>query len=249
MSAPDNAAVVSRRTKERAPHPMAQKLAAAGLDRYMIDDFPTPCWAGRAWVEHVYGPPVKTLRTKTIWEPAANRGFLFRALKDYCDDVIGSDIFDYGAGFPTFNFLDCHPSQMQLLGNGAPPWLKKRPHWIVTNPPFARAKGFIEAALNVATEGIAMLCRTQIMETAGRYQSIFRPSAGYCWAFSQFVERVPMQEFTMTRAMTTMSAYGWLTIWKHSVIPAFILDRRHIPPCRAQLERPDDYRDDWTLPK
>lgn len=243
-----NAAVVSQRVRVRKPHPLQSLFDDAGLDRDMIDDFPTQPWAVRAWCEYIAGwkpldDPAR-MSGRSVWEPAANRGFLVRGLQDYCD-VIASDIFDYGAGFKVFNFLDCHPNQMALLGNGAPFWLVKRPHWIITNPPFARAQEFIEAALAFASVGIAMLCRIQILETLERYNTLYNPRNRVHWAFSQFVERVPMHEFTMRRDMTTMSAYGWLTIWKEPMVPTFILDRRHIPPCRLRLEKSDDYR--WPV--
>ncbi len=240
-----NAAVVSQRAKrgKRPPHPLDAEFAAAGLDRYMLDDFPTQPWGARAWCEHVFGPPTAPLKKLLVWEPAANRGFLYRGLKDYFGQVVGSDIFDYGAGFPTFNFLDMHPSEMFLPAEKLPPFLPREPDWIITNPPFVRAQEFIDTALYVARIGVAMLCRTQIMETVGRYEAIYDPKLKVAWAFSQFVERLPMNEAKCERDMATQSAYGWLTIWKDARQAPDILSRRHIPPCRRRLEQVVDYVD------
>ncbi len=71
--------------------------------RDSLDDFPTPTWGARAWAECVVGPDA--IRDKTCWEPAANRGYLLRGLSEYFREVAGSDIFDYGAGYPVHDFL------------------------------------------------------------------------------------------------------------------------------------------------
>lgn len=230
-----SSAVMAQRTGARAPHSLAEQFAAACLNPYLVDDFPTPPWGGRAWCEHVIGP--QALAEKVVWEPAANRGFLARGLADYCKQLVCSDIFDYGVGYPTFDFLDLSPDFLHALPPG---FLVTRPDWIVTNPPFARAGDFIATALAVATEGVAMLCRVQTMETSRRYARIFKPLGGR-WAWSQFVERLPMAEGRCERKINTASAYGWLTIWQRAPAPEFILGVRHIPPCRRQLERSSDY--------
>lgn len=247
-----NSAVVSSRNKERPPHPLAAQFAAAGLDRMMVDDYPTPPWAGRAWAEHVVGRAALSYIAsrgndpiRIVWEPAANRGFLARGLKEYCDRLVCSDLFDYSScyapskypAFPRFNFLD-----LENIGVSLPAFLPDRPDWIVTNPPFSRAHEFIALGLQVARVGVAMLCRIQITESLGRYREIFAPLHPCRWTWSQFVERVPIREGKCERDQSTMTAYGWLTIWKEPQEPDFILARRFIPPCRAQLEKPDDYR-------
>lgn len=56
MAQNNSTAVMARRTDKRPPHPLAAEFAAAGLDRMMLDDFPTPPWGGRAWCEHIVGP-------------------------------------------------------------------------------------------------------------------------------------------------------------------------------------------------
>jgi len=234
MAQNTSAAVMARRTNKRPPHPLEAEFAAAGLDRYLLDDFPTPPWGGRAWCEHVVGPAA--LKNALVWEPTVNRGFLARGLGDYCGELVTSDIFGYVPDCRIFNFLDLVPGSMLA----APAFLPRRPEWVVTNPPFVRAELFIEAAFDVATVGIAMLCRMQITETVGRYKGIFERYAGR-WAWSQFAERLPMWEAKCERRMNSASAYGWLTIWQQPPAAEFILARRHIPPTRAALERPGDY--------
>lgn len=198
-----------------------------------LDDFPTPPWGGRALAEHVLGRVA--LAGKTVWEPAVNRGYLKRGLDNYAGRVFGSDIHDYGAGFPVFDF-----TRPGLFAGPLPSFLPSPPDWIITNPPFKAAAEFIEQGLAVARVGVAMLLRTQILEGGSRFDKLYRPMANR-WTFSQFVERIPMVRGRVDPAVSSATAYGWLTFWKEPQDPAFLLARRHIPPCRKALERPGDY--------
>lgn len=245
-----NTAVRSERVKERPPHPLAAQFAKAGLDRMILDDFPSPPWSARAWCEYVVSPVYLDQKKPLIWECAANRGYLARGLDGYGATVIGSDIFDYAScypvgrfvGYPTFNFLDLGVSLLARGEATLPHFLPHAPHWIVSNPPFSRAHEFIDLAMKIATVGVSMLYRIQITESVGRYEKIFKPLGDRRWAWSQFVERVPIHEGKCERNQSTMTAYGWLTIWQDQQHADEILQKRFIPPCRAQLEKADDYR-------
>ena len=69
-----------------------------------FDDFPTPPWATRALIEYVIGR--EQVKDQTCWEPAANRGYMSRALQEYFQYVIESDIVDYGDRIgSSFDFL------------------------------------------------------------------------------------------------------------------------------------------------
>lgn len=249
-----NTAVRSQRIKERPAHPLHAEFAKAGLDRMMLDDFPSPPWAARAWCEYVVSPTYLDQKKPLIWECAANRGYLASGLEGYGATVIGSDIFDYAScyprgrfpRYPVFNFLDLGADLMSLKPGGVvdrlPAFMPAQPHWVISNPPFSRAHEFIELAMKIAKVGVSMLCRIQITESVGRYEKIFKPLGARRWAWSQFVERVPIHEGKCERNQSTMTAYGWLTIWQDQQHSEEILAKRFIPPCRARLEKADDYR-------
>jgi hypothetical protein len=74
--------------------------------------------------------------------------------------VTASDIFDDGYGIAPVDFLN----DPHLVC----------PAWIITNPPFSTACAFSLRALDLATEGVAMLVRTQWIEGIGRYENLFR---------------------------------------------------------------------------
>ncbi|HEY3790599.1 MAG TPA: hypothetical protein VGM09_02125, partial [Bradyrhizobium sp.] len=64
------------------------------------------------------------------------------------------------------------------------------PRWIITNPPFGLAIEFALRALELVTEGVALLVRVQWLESAGRYEKLFRDAPPAI--FAPFAERVPM---------------------------------------------------------
>jgi hypothetical protein len=205
-----------------------------------LDDFPTPPFSTRSLCERLS----LDIETQTVWEPAANRGFMVRPLAERFGRVIGSDIHDYGAGFPLHDFAGG--------ALGARDWQPpERVDWIITNPPFNKALEFLFQARKVASVGVCMFLRTSWLESEERYDEIFsrhdmRPAYWY-----QHVERVALLKGRCLRygstdpstgkKVSTATSYGW-AVWCESRSSETIL--RWIPPCRARLERPGDYDQD-----
>lgn len=194
-------------------------MAQRGLPHDSLDHFPTPLWATRALCEHVIH-----LIGARIWEPACGCGAMVRALKEYATLVHASDVHDYGWMHEVRDFT--FVQRMETFFD-----------WVVTNPPFALAEEFVTRALRLSpNEGVAVLVRTAFIESAGRYNSLFksRPPA----VMAQFVERVPMVKGRLDRGASTATSYCWL-IW--TAVPAAHTKLIWIPPCRAKLERPGDW--------
>jgi len=206
---------------------MAQNRSSAVMQQRKephdsLDYFPTPPWATRALCEHV----LRSLLDKehVVLEPACGQGHMANVLKEYSNNVVSSDVHDYGYGdvadflFPTYE----------------PP---EKVDWIITNPPFNLGEQFIDKALEIAINGVAVLVRSSFIETIGRYERLFRdrrPSR-----FAQFSERVPMFKGCLDPKGTTATSYCWI-VWGHD-IATFDTQLRWIPPCRKQLERAGDY--------
>lgn len=192
-----------------------------------LDDFPTMPWGTRALCTHVLGGC--HLKDKTVWEPTCNRGHMVDPLGDFFSAVWASDIHDYGLeGAFQHDFL--MPYLPRVLK-----WSGTDIDWIVANPPFRLAEQFIARALEVATEGVAMIVRTSFLEGVGRYENLYskRPPS----IVAQFSERVPMVKGRLTATGSTATSYCWL-VWLHGVTTTKIV---WIPPCRKKLERPEDY--------
>jgi hypothetical protein len=187
-----------------------------------LDHFPTPPWATRALFRHVL-PSLGIEQIKIAWEPACAEGLMVEVIGEFVSgQVIASDIFDYGYGQAPIDFLDDDPLA--------------RPEWIITNPPFNLACEFTLRALDLASEGVAMLARTTWIESAGRYEELFRDRPPTLYA--PFVERVPMVKGRWDPKASTATSYAWFVWCKAAFGPSQVL---WIPPaCRRALARPDD---------
>jgi hypothetical protein len=187
-----------------------------------LDYFPTPPWATRALFRHVL-PAININAISNVWEPACGEGHMAAVVAEFVgSSVTASDIFNYGYGTAPIDFLN-NPNPL-------------RPAWIITNPPFSIACEFTLRALDLATEGVAMLVRTQWIEGIGRYEKLFRyrpPSL-----YAPFVERVPMVKGRWDPDASTATSYAWF-VWDNALSrPSRVF---WIPPgCRAGLTLPDD---------
>jgi hypothetical protein len=196
---------------------MAQRIEASDSP----DDFPTPPWATRGFMEHVIqecGPFSKM----SCLEPACGAGHMAKVLKEYFGEVRASDAFQYGYG-ALRNYLDV-------------PYEANAVDWVITNPPFRLAEDFVQRSLLVARKGVAILARTVFIESVGRYRNIFEKTPPT--KFAQYTERVPMVRGRLDRKASTATGYAWL-VWEKGTTGTTRL--MWVPPCRKLLERDKDY--------
>jgi hypothetical protein len=117
----------------------------SGYERKALDQYETPPWVTLALVPHL--PEISGV----IWEPACGGGKMVAALRQAGFDVIGSDITD------GVDFFHHHPPPTRDIGA------------IITNPPYALAREFIERALHLdGVRVVAMLLRTDFDHAATR---------------------------------------------------------------------------------
>jgi len=210
------------------PEPSRQNRSTAVMQRRAatadgLDDFPTPPWAVRALCLELEGR-FGSLGRLSVREPAANRGHMVRPLREHFPTVLASDVADYGAGFPVFDYLD-----------GVGPL--QPTDWTITNPPYAMAEAFIERAFATSRRGVAMLLRIAFLEGIGRHARLFLPCRPNL--VLQFSERVVMQKNRLAPDGSTATAYAWF-VWDLSA-PARRSEIDWIGPCREELEHTDDY--------
>jgi hypothetical protein len=116
----------------------------SGYERKALDQYETPSWVTLALVPHL--PEINGI----IWEPACGGGKMVAALRQAGFDVIGSDITE------GMDFLHHAPPQTGISA-------------IITNPPYALAREFIEHALHFdGVRLVAMLLRTDFDHAATR---------------------------------------------------------------------------------
>jgi hypothetical protein len=154
-----------------------------------------------------------------------------RTLAECFASVHQSDIAAYAGADPCALQLDflrddyCHPACAL-------------PDWIITNPPFRHAESFVSLALRRAGIGVAIFVRGQFLHAVGRYRRLFEANPPHIVA--PFVERVPIVRGRLDATASTTMDYAWF-VWRlaQPVPPQTLL--KHIPPCRASLERAEDY--------
>lgn len=220
-------------TQNRSSAVMAQRVEPHDS----LDDFPTPPWGTRALCGHVLGAQI--LDDKTVWEPACNRGYMARPLKEYFRSVYRSDVFDYSGQELRTPDYSGQQKVCDFLFPALPSVIEHHGvDWIITNPPFRLAEEFVQRAMSVARVGVAILARTQFLESSGRFERLFGPNPPT--RIAQFTERLPIVKGRIDSKISSATAYCWV-VWDSDVYPSGTTIFDWIPPCRAKLETDDDY--------
>ena len=187
-----------------------------------LDDFPTPPWATRAFLAHCLPDDLSEL---TAWEPCANRGHMVKVLDEKFAHVHGTDIADYGAGFPIVDFLQCPDPSTGF---------NTKIDYIITNPPFNAAEDIFHHWHNTmpSVDHLCLLLRTSWLEGWSRYENIFskRQPAYVC----PYVGRVPMVQGRLQRKAATQMPYAW-----------FLWDRDHSKYSPSRIKWIPARCDDW----
>lgn len=203
-----------------------QNISTAVMQRRVephksLDDFPTPPWATRALLEHLaqrgWIDPTDEVR-----EPCANRGHMVTPLSEFFGTVHGSDVHDYGAGFPIFDYVGMEATS--------------EVDWTFANPPFRLAEAFIWRMLATSRKGCAVIVRTSFLEGVKRYRDLWSKTAPVVTL--QFAERVVMHKGKLSVKGSTATSYCWI-VWQrgNNLLP----EQGWIGPCRKRLERSSDY--------
>ncbi len=209
-----------------------------------LELFPTPPWATRALIEHVFPRVCATPDGLAAHDPAAGLGHMSAVLEEYFIRVEASDVYCYpldgGGDTEMFGIKRCDYLD---IASDAP-----RVDWVITNPPFSPAAQFLTLAVREARRGVALLLRMQWLEGRTRYAEIFAPRPPALIA--PFVERVPMCEGGFDPDGNTATMYAWF-VWARNlagcyrgrlegddVIPIFLIP----PGQREALTKPSDAR-------
>ena len=194
-----------------------------------LDDFPTPHWATRAFMDHCLPDDLSEL---TAWEPCANRGYMVSALQEKFGTVWGTDIHDYGAGFPACDFLGMpDPGRYSTID------------WIITNPPFNKAEEFFHHWYDTmqSVNNLCLLLRTSWLEGWSRFDNIFGVGKAPAYV-CPYVGRVPMVQGKLQRKAASQMPYAWF-VWDREKSKYQQTRVKWIPAKRADYEKEGDWDD------
>ena len=107
-----------------------------------------------------------------IWEPSCGGGHMSKVLEKAGYNVISTDLIDRGYGKGSVDFLATKEKDLDLD--------------IVTNPPYAMAKSFVEKALETVAYGhkVAMFLKLTFLESAERRELFKQYPAKKIWVAS-----------------------------------------------------------------
>lgn len=165
---------------------------ASGYERKERDLYETPGWVTGALIAHV------PRRIETVWEPAKGSGKMWVAL---CDARRFREV--YGTDIDTdHDFLSQAKSEQQA---------------IITNPPYALAREFIEHALNLTEPYgvVAMLLRTDFDHAKTR-SSLF---AQHCAFAKKLVLTKRIKWFEDSKGQPSFNHAWFIWDWQHRGAP------------------------------
>ena len=134
-----------------------------------------------------------------VWECACGRGALSEVLIKHGYNVLSTDLIDRGYGQGGIDFLD---PLYNIIYDGD----------IITNPPYALAKEFVEHALDISMDSakVAMFLKIQFLESKKRYDLFkkYPPKKIYV-----FVNRVNCGKNGVFGKESSAVCYAWF-IWE-----------------------------------
>lgn len=108
--------------------------------------------------------------SKSIWEPACGEGHLSKQLTNHGYQVLSTDLVNRGYGKAPVNFLD-----VITPFNGD----------IITNPPYKHGKEFVEKAIELTENKVAMLLKVLFLESQSRRELFDKYPPKYVYVLSK----------------------------------------------------------------
>ena len=137
-------------------------------ERETLDYYATPsCEVENILLELDYD-----FSNKTILEPCIGGGHMAEGIEAYLRDdmipkkLIGTDFIDRGFKSDKWELA----YGLDFLSDDYP---IEKADVVIMNPPYATLEPFLIRALEIAQDKLIVLCRTQVLEGASRFENIF----------------------------------------------------------------------------
>lgn len=151
---------------------------------------------------------------QTILEPCVGGGHMVAGIQKYLDAHNQTAAALKGTDFKDRDFRSNIWELQYDLDFLADDYPIDKADVVVMNPPYATIEPFLIRALEIAQDKLIVLCRTQVLEGAGRYDKIFKdnpPTDVY-----QYVDRIQCWKGGVKPTGTSAQAYCWL-VWNKKV--------------------------------
>ena len=147
---------------------------------------------------------------QTILEPCCGGGHMIAGIQKYLDEHNQTAAALKGTDFKDRDFRSTKWQLQYGLDFLDDEYPIDTADVIVMNPPYSTIEPFLIRALEIAQDKLIVLCRTQVIEGAGRYENIFKdnpPTAVY-----QYVDRIQCWKGGVKPSGSSAQAYCWL-VW------------------------------------
>ena len=175
-------------------------------EREELDYYATPA----AEVKNILDTLGYNFSDKTILEPCVGGGHMVAGIQKYLDENNQAPIQCYGTDFKDRGFSSTKWALQYGVDTLSDDYPIDKADIVIMNPPYATIEPFLIRALEIAQDKLIVLCRTQVLEGAGRYEKIFKdnpPTEVY-----QYVDRIQCWKGGVKPSGTSAQAYCWL-VW------------------------------------
>lgn len=147
---------------------------------------------------------------QTILEPCIGGGHMVAGIQKYLDENNQIPAQCYGTDFKDRNFRSIKWDLQYGIDTLSDDYSIDKADIVIMNPPYSTIEPFLIRALEIAQDKLIVLCRTQVLEGASRYNNIFRnnpPTEIY-----QYIDRIQCWKGGEKPTGSSAQAYCWL-VW------------------------------------
>ena len=175
-------------------------------EREELDYYATPT----AEVKNILDTLGYDFTGQTILEPCIGRGHMVAGIQKYLDENNQIPAQCYGTDFKDRDFRSSKWDLQYGIDTLSDDYPIDKADIVIMNPPYSTIEPFLIRALEIAQDKLIVLCRTQVLEGASRYNNIFRnnpPTEIY-----QYIDRIQCWKGGKKPTGSSAQAYCWL-VW------------------------------------
>lgn len=175
-------------------------------EREELDYYATPT----AEVKNILDTLGYDFTGQTILEPCIGGGHMIAGIQKYLDENEQIPAQCYGTDFKDREFRSTKWNLQYGIDTLSDDYPIDKADIVIMNPPYSTIEPFLIRALEIAQDKLIVLCRTQVLEGASRYNNIFKnnpPTEIY-----QYIDRIQCWKGGKKPTGSSAQAYCWL-VW------------------------------------